>query len=537
MRRRFLFLCLLFPFYLFAQVSFEAVADAESILQGSTFQVTFQLRNADGSGFRPPDFSPFQVISGPSRSMQTSIINGAMSSSVGFGYVLTCTKIGSFTIPPASIVVRGKTLQTKPITIKVVKAIASASRNADVFIKAIADKEEVYPGEQFFLSYKLFTRVNIQNIEFATKPNTDAFQDEVVKLSNNPEQREIYEGREYITKVLSKSALYPVKTGMITIDPAVIRIVKGDNDPFGMGMPSLFRSEIDNVTTNELKIRVKELPQPRPEDFSGAVGDMLLQISPLNRSYTLNDAIHLSIQLRGDANFNLIKSDFVKLDTSFEISDSRSGDLIKVTDEPRITKTRKYDYLIVPKVIGDFVIKPGFVFFNPSKKAYERLQDSFVVKIIKGNASMASHDKEDIADIKRDIKLEYQTPTLLKDYKTWLLFCIPLGLLLFGFYKRNGRNYFAGKNSGSDTHLVSHTKDLSIENLERLIVHKVEQKYSLNTNTTSIASIKQFLQQKKNEDELAAKFLEIIQQLETMKYSGANSQVNLDQISRKISEL
>lgn len=68
-------------------------------------------------------------------------------------------------------------------------------------------------GEQLTLSYKLYTRVNIENIELGSKPSLDAFQDQAVNMLNNPVRREIFNGREYTTKILSKTVLYPIKTG------------------------------------------------------------------------------------------------------------------------------------------------------------------------------------------------------------------------------------------------------------------------------------------------------------------------------------
>ena len=47
---------------LFGQVSFEAVTDAQSVLQNSSFQLSFRLNNAQGSNFNAPDFSPFQIL-------------------------------------------------------------------------------------------------------------------------------------------------------------------------------------------------------------------------------------------------------------------------------------------------------------------------------------------------------------------------------------------------------------------------------------------------------------------------------------------
>ncbi|HEX5624785.1 MAG TPA: BatD family protein [Saprospiraceae bacterium] len=522
----------------YGQIRFEASADAESVLLGSTFEITFTLRNAEGNGFRPPDFSPFRVISGPSRSMQTSIINGAMSSSTGFVYLLACPQTGAFTIGPASIQVQGKTLYTKPIRIEVVKASASTKSQEDILIRAVADKEQVYLGEAFTLTYKLYTRVNIQNIETAVHPKLDAFQDLHVNMLNNPVQREIHEGREYSTKILSRRVLYPVKTGKQDIEPALFRVVRGDDDPFGFGFSSIFRSQIENVGTNELRIQVLELPQPIPEGFSGAVGPMWMTIKPPHGEYTLNDAIHLEIQLQGEANFNTIDPDFIRPDSSFEISESRSGDIIKVTDEPKMTKTRKYDYLLVPKRNGSFTIRPQFVYFDPEQKKYIHLKDSFNIRITGGPvAASEAAQADEFLKVASHPKLYFERPRLYKDPLAWLSACLPFGVLFFGWYwrKRSDRvkppvDVETGASAVSDWEGQFHET-------ERKIVENIRRHWPGQFHGSGLAAARNFLTALSTEDTRRKEYLDMIRQLEQLKYGGAWSADRFGELRRQLDQL
>jgi hypothetical protein len=531
MHIKILFIFLLLPGFVKSQIQFEAITDAESILQGSTFRITFQLKNAEGTNFRPPDFTPFQVLSGPSRSMQTTIINGAMTSSIGYVYVMSGQKTGTFTIGSASIVVAGKTYNTRPINIKVEKAAEVTGHDSEIFIKAIVDKEELYMSEQFVLSYKLYTRISVQSIEFADKPALDAFHSETVNMLNNQVQREIYNGREYTTKILAKWVLFPVKTGKIIIQPSVFRLVKGENDPFGFGMPSLFSSQVESVASNKLTITVNPLPEPIPEHFSGAVGEMYFRNAPVNQNYTLHDAIHLSIQLQGDANFNVIKSDFIKLDSSFEISDSKASELIKVTDEPKMTKTRKYDYLIVPKKTGTFTLNPKFIYFNTDLKKYITLENFIPIQISHGNISYENKESEEINDLRREVRLEYTSTELHKDYRTWVLCCIPFAILLTGFYKRYAPALFIKTKKSIDREIHIKENELTIDQLEQLTLQKVRKKFP------HIHNLVQFKEEfSKKPHEISGHYLEIIQNLEILKFSGSGSKEALTQLYHKIME-
>ena len=118
------------PLIAYAQntVTFEAYANVKKVVKNSYFDLSFTLKNADGSGFRPPRFDNFVVASGPSRSVSTTIINGRVSKEMSYKYVLQPRTIGRFQIGKAAIKVNGKVLQTEPIFIEVVEGRSKCSR-------------------------------------------------------------------------------------------------------------------------------------------------------------------------------------------------------------------------------------------------------------------------------------------------------------------------------------------------------------------------------------------------------------------------
>jgi hypothetical protein len=72
-----------------SEVSFTASVDSTQVPQGEYFQVTFTLNGASsGQNFRAPAFKDFHVLSGPSQSTSVQFINGAMSASLSYTYVL-----------------------------------------------------------------------------------------------------------------------------------------------------------------------------------------------------------------------------------------------------------------------------------------------------------------------------------------------------------------------------------------------------------------------------------------------------------------
>src|ERR1041384_5591862 len=67
--------------------SFSASASKTTVGVGERFQVTFSV-DGSGSGFQAPSFSDFNVLMGPSQSTNMSFVNGVMSQSISFTYIL-----------------------------------------------------------------------------------------------------------------------------------------------------------------------------------------------------------------------------------------------------------------------------------------------------------------------------------------------------------------------------------------------------------------------------------------------------------------
>lgn len=100
-------------------------ASAPSVVEvGEKFRIQYSVSSQDVSDFSYPSFNGFDVIYGPSTSSQSSIqiINGntTQSSSYTYTFTLMAQKTGTYTVPPASIRVNGKTYQSQSLKIKVV---------------------------------------------------------------------------------------------------------------------------------------------------------------------------------------------------------------------------------------------------------------------------------------------------------------------------------------------------------------------------------------------------------------------------------
>ncbi len=103
----------------------------KSIPENQNFNLSFTLENAQGSNLRLPPLNDFTIVGGPSTSTSMQIMNGNMSQSQTYTYVIRPKKQGTFKIGKASIDVNGNTLQSNELTIEVTAPAARQQSGQD----------------------------------------------------------------------------------------------------------------------------------------------------------------------------------------------------------------------------------------------------------------------------------------------------------------------------------------------------------------------------------------------------------------------
>ncbi len=417
----------------FAQ-DFSASVDKTVVQQGERFQVSFTFSGGDVSSvrdFRPPSFQGFAILSGPNQSSSVQIINGQLSASLTYSYILKALRPGRYTIGKASLFFRGKRYETNPLKINVVKYKTSQKSNGrksqseqireNVFIRAVPNKRNVYKDEQIILTYKLYTRLSISSPQISKLPSYKGFWTKDLDMPNSINfHYEMYKGKRYRVAEIKKVALFPRETGKLKIEPFELTVPvivqrrrsHGDifddffNDPFFTQRETVE----ENIASNAVTINVKPLPQPVPDDFSGAVGSFEFNVSVDKLSAKVNEPITLKMVLKGTGNIELAQLPEPKIPEGFEVYDP------KITDNVRtkgfISGTKSAEYLIVPRISGKRKIdKISFVYFDLNKKDYVRKTfGPFYLDIARGKEAYAGQtptggfSKEDIQLLSKDIR-------------------------------------------------------------------------------------------------------------------------------------
>lgn len=350
---------------------FEAYADAKQVLLKSYFDITFTIYNADGKNFRPPPFSQFTVISGPSRSVSTTIVNGQMSKEIGITYTLQPKRTGNFNIGKAQITVGKKVLSTKALTIKVLEGNQANDNQEEVYIKALPSTTEVWVGQQIILDYKLFTSVQIETHNVISESDYQGFYAQDIRRYDSRVVREVIDGAQYATKVFKRLALFPQQTGSLEIAPLNVQlgaVVDGNNQRRSF----FFSRQIRRIpaSTAPITIKVKSLPPNAPSSFTGAVGNFEVSTSISRNTVTTDDALSILINIRGNGDIKRIQAPELVFSDAFEVYDPKVLKENSFENIGELYGEKQIEYLLVPKTAGQYQLTPEFSYFDPDSAKY-----------------------------------------------------------------------------------------------------------------------------------------------------------------------
>ena len=399
---------LLFLFYSiqsFTQINFYARSDARQIVSGEYFTVSFVLENARGANFKAPSFVDFDVVGGPNTSTEMTFLNGQSKQKVSYSYTLTSNKIGKYTLGPASIRVNNQTLTTDPLTVEVLKRKDNTGENgttsAEFIVEAVLDFDTAYVGQQITLKYELLTTKDVRSASFRRLPEFDGFFAQEIQNYGERTERVVRDGVQYVKKVLKVIALFPQQQGRFTIEPA--QIMLGISD--GRRSNSFFfntRLKKFNVQSNSKDLVIAGTPGDAPISFSGAIGDFYLGTSVDKKSITLDDALTLTLQIRGFGDSKFIEAPQQPYTDLFDIYDPNllQEKVEVVRDKIQVTKT--YEYLMIPK-------KKGLIKFNPELSYYDVDSNKYVtiyaqqyrVNVLEGSDRELSDVEKSITQLSR----------------------------------------------------------------------------------------------------------------------------------------
>ena len=437
-------------------LSFTAQAP-QAVVSGERFRITYKVNTENVKEFRAPDMKSINILSGPNRSSQFNMqtINGRTTQSVSltYTYVVVATEVGDINLDGATITVGGKQYTSNKLAIKVLppdqpaqsqsgqgqgssqsggqsSGQSSSSIGADdLFMLATVDRTTVYEQEALLLTFKIYKLPSVDLQSMTNKmPDLKNFHVQEVELPNQKEfNLEHYNGRNYQTMVWAQYVLFPQHSGELEVPSCTFegvvaqRVENRSNDVFDMFFnPSRYIEVKKNLTTRNIKINVKPLPQGKNSSFYGGVGDFNISSTISATDVTANDAVTVRVILSGTGNLKLVKTPEMKFPQDFDIYDPKVENKYTIKGG-RQTGNKVYEYLIIPRHAGQYTIPAlEFQYFDPKSGTYKITKtDTYTLNVAKGQGGNESQtsvsyvNKEELKYVGQDVRF-HSTPTSVK---------------------------------------------------------------------------------------------------------------------------
>jgi len=537
---------------------------------GDKFRIEYVVDAESMDQFHLGDFpqDAFKLVYGPATSMSSSMtsINGKTTYNTQLTYIYTfvANKAGTFTFKSATSKVNGKLLRSNDVRVIVSdkkQVSVKQSSSSEVFIKVTASKNRIVEQEPLILTYKIYTSVNLSNVEgelpdlqqFTTYPMTDP-------RKQVSRQMENINGTPYIVVKWREYLLFPQETGRLEIPsiPFNVSIVrrKQNIDPFeeimNGGSGEIYDDRI--IPTEALHIQVDALAD-KPVGFSGGVGQFKIKSTIDNTTPKTNEVVTIKVRISGKGNLNMVSQPEIVFPSDFDTYEPQSTDSTQVSPLG-IEGFMEYEYTAVPRNPGKYDIPPiSFIYYDNEEHQYKTITtEAFHLNVSKGNSqqgdsnqSFESQDDNDIYPIHQGTSSLQQQGGQLFGSRSYLL---ALGIMLLVFFslfiifrQRAIDNADIVKNRGKRANKVA-TKRLKkaarlmkdnkpgefYDEVLRALWGYVGDKLNMPVEQLSRDNINERLLERNVEQETTAQFIAAIDECEYERYAPGDPKGNMNKV-------
>jgi hypothetical protein len=368
-----------------AAFTVRSEVDARKIGVQDQVQLTITI---EGSGapdeIALPALTNLDAVGGPFQSTQVSIVNGRMSQSRSYAYVLQprgvgkaevgAVRVGDQVAPAIPIeVVAGSVRPPEP---RRQDPFASPFGTGDPFeeffgrrrgrtvtpkllVQASPSRTRLRVGEPLVLTYWLDTQASVADLQFKEAPQFAGFWVEDLERPQASASGEAVtvEGEAYRRFPILRKLLFPTKAGTLTLPAATFRI--------GLARQGFFDTGgVVERTTKPVTVTVDPLPEA--PGFSGAVGRFRTSASLDRATVPLGEAAMLRFRVEGNGNLKWIdRAPEVVAKGARVFPPQVKSDLRTTADG--ITGSRTWEFVVVPETSGTVDVPPlPFSWFDPS---------------------------------------------------------------------------------------------------------------------------------------------------------------------------
>lgn len=424
----------------------------------------------------------------------------------------------------------------------------------NLFLRANVSKTSAYEQEALVYTVKLYTSYDaVKFIGATAAPKFDGFVVEESKDISTQLNYETYQGKTYATAVIARYIIFPQMTGNLKVsgNTYTISVDRREyyHDPF-FGNLAYSQPLQLNVTPNDLVIAVRQLPTPKPVDFSGGVGSFSIQSQLKDKVFKTNQTSSIVYKISGSGNLKYIQMpDMGTLyPPQLEIYTPTQTQDITV-GATNVSGSITFDYSFMPVDEGSFRIPDvKLVYFNPESGKYETAEArGYDITVGKGTASAKSQTRQRLRfnpelETVKEGKLKHQRTPYVYGFGYWLWYIVPAVLLSVTIvvmlrYKSMHADMVALNSRRADklarrrlrkasTAMKHGNRELFYDELLKALWGYLGDKLKMPTSELMRDNIRQVLVARQISEDAIDRIIGLIDQAEFAKYSSAGSGAN-----------
>ncbi|HEY6546511.1 MAG TPA: BatD family protein, partial [Vicinamibacteria bacterium] len=358
------------------RIGVEDVVQWSLRLEGAAVQ-------AEGEIAVPP-LKNLKVVGGPSVSTQISLVNGRMSQTKTYTWVMQPLAAGAAEIGALKLKLPSGEATAPAIAIEVgagslrprTRPRATSPFGADpfgdmlepqrartggkLFVEAVPSRSKVRVGEAFLLTYFIYARgVRPTDMQSSGTPQYPGFWAENVESPDPPREEEVtFEGETYLRFPIYRKLLFGTRAGDVTIPPLTVRVALARQSLFDSGM-------VVERSTKPVKLKVEALPAAA--EAQGAVGRFKVQTTVEPRSLRLGDAATVRFRVEGSGNLKWVEKGPELVVPGAKVFPPQ----VKSNLQARMdgfAGSKTWEYVVVPETSGRITIPAlPFTWFDPAE--------------------------------------------------------------------------------------------------------------------------------------------------------------------------
>ncbi len=378
-------------------------------------------------------------------------INGEAIIKNTYTYQAVADEEGPITIGPATVELKGESLESNTVTLTVGPEQTSSEaerQSGSAFVELNVSNKEPFVGEAVLFTIRFYKTEENAHLEQLQEPLFKGFRH--TALEGPATGRAKIEGMEY-QYLEWRALIFPTQDGRLVIPSLLAYVtvpVQHPRNSRAMDMFSLVNQmfgagKTEQIYSNALTLQVKKLPPHEPSVT--AVGKFSSFHAKLSSDKAeTGEGITLTLELVGQGNFQMIGHPRLALPEGLKHYDSHAKD--QLLTEKMIKKD--FEYVVQAVKPGTYEIPAQtFTYFDPKTREYKTLQSRPVKLTVEGQARKDVIEKEEqheASAVERPDELPSLEKTLkgggrgLRQHIGWPLFWILVLLCMIPLLLRLG---------------------------------------------------------------------------------------------------